>query len=118
MPDASPVAAATGCPTAPYGIKFNAPGTGKRVALTFDDGPGRDTRAILGVLAANRVAAHELDRVVLGGIVRVAREHDDASLVVHVLGPQLADDLGTFAAPPADQNVALGFGGSPLCLSG
>jgi peptidoglycan/xylan/chitin deacetylase (PgdA/CDA1 family) len=34
-----------------------APGRGKTVALTFDDGPGRDTAAILGILARYRVTA-------------------------------------------------------------
>ena len=54
---AAPAGLPAGCPDAPYGIRFNAPGSGKRVALTFDDGPGRDTRQILAVLAANHVTA-------------------------------------------------------------
>ena len=50
-------AAATGCPRAPYGISSVAPGHGKTVALTFDDGPGRDTRRIMAILAADHVTA-------------------------------------------------------------
>lgn len=51
------VSAAASCPAAPYGARFYAPGSGKTVALTFDDGPGRSTAAILGVLARYRVPA-------------------------------------------------------------
>jgi peptidoglycan/xylan/chitin deacetylase (PgdA/CDA1 family) len=50
-------AAAAGCPAAAYGARFYAPGTGKTVALTFDDGPGKSTAAILAVLARYRVPA-------------------------------------------------------------
>ncbi len=50
-------AAITGCPTAPYGVASTAPGAGKTVALTFDDGPGRDTGRIMAVLAAAHVTA-------------------------------------------------------------
>ena len=52
-----PAAAATGCSRAPYGISSVAPGNGKTVALTFDDGPGRDTRQIMAILAADHVTA-------------------------------------------------------------
>jgi len=45
------------CPRASYGAHFYAPGRGKTVALTFDDGPGRSTAAILKVLARYRVPA-------------------------------------------------------------
>jgi len=47
----------TGCPPAPYGARFYAPGRSKTVALTFDDGPGKSTAAILAVLARYRVPA-------------------------------------------------------------
>jgi len=50
-------ARATGCPRAPYGVHFYAPGRSKTVALTFDDGPGRSTAAILAILAHYRVPA-------------------------------------------------------------
>jgi peptidoglycan/xylan/chitin deacetylase (PgdA/CDA1 family) len=48
-----------GCTAAPYGINFYAPpfGSGKTVALTFDDGPGPSTQAIVKVLRAYRVPA-------------------------------------------------------------
>ncbi|MFN2518202.1 MAG: polysaccharide deacetylase family protein [Jatrophihabitantaceae bacterium] len=49
--------AATGCAPVPGGVRFAAPGTGRTVALTFDDGPGRDTGRIMAILAANRVTA-------------------------------------------------------------
>jgi len=47
----------TGCPPASYGAQFYAPGRSKTVALTFDDGPGKSTAAILAVLARYRVPA-------------------------------------------------------------
>jgi peptidoglycan/xylan/chitin deacetylase (PgdA/CDA1 family) len=45
------------CPAAPYGARMYAPGSSKTVALTFDDGPGRSTAAILAILALYRVTA-------------------------------------------------------------
>ena len=52
---------AAGCPPAPEGIQRTAPGTGRTVALTFDDGPGRSTEAILRVLAEKQVRATFFD---------------------------------------------------------
>ncbi|HEV2450516.1 MAG TPA: polysaccharide deacetylase family protein [Streptosporangiaceae bacterium] len=49
--------ASTGCPAAPYGTNSYAPGTGKTVALTFDDGPGASTPGILSILARYGVTA-------------------------------------------------------------
>jgi len=49
--------AATGCSPVSAGVRFAAPGAGRTVALTFDDGPGHDTRRILAILAAYRVPA-------------------------------------------------------------
>ena len=56
---APPTAAAApaGCPAAPYGAHLYAPGKSKTVALTFDDGPGRSTAAILAILARYRIPA-------------------------------------------------------------
>ena len=54
---AAGVAAAAGCRAAPYGARLYAPGSPKTVALTFDDGPGRSTAAILAILARYRVPA-------------------------------------------------------------
>jgi len=48
---------ARSCPRASYGAHSYAPGRGKTVALTFDDGPGRSTAAILKVLKRYRVPA-------------------------------------------------------------
>ncbi len=45
------------CPAAPYGVQTAAPGSGKTVALTFDDGPGPTTTALLNILQNNGVAA-------------------------------------------------------------
>jgi peptidoglycan-N-acetylglucosamine deacetylase len=45
------------CPPAPYGTNSYAPGGGKTVALTFDDGPGASTSAIISILQANHVPA-------------------------------------------------------------
>jgi len=50
-------AAGAGCPAVSYGARFYAPGGPKTVALTFDDGPGRSTAAILAILARYRVPA-------------------------------------------------------------
>jgi peptidoglycan/xylan/chitin deacetylase (PgdA/CDA1 family) len=52
---AAPPAAASppisaGCVGAPHGPNFYAPGSGKTVALTFDDGPGPSTAGIISVL--------------------------------------------------------------------
>jgi peptidoglycan/xylan/chitin deacetylase (PgdA/CDA1 family) len=53
-----PAGAATACPPAGYGIHRFAPAvTAKTVALTFDDGPGRDTGRIMSILATNHVTA-------------------------------------------------------------
>ncbi len=57
---AAPADAATACSAAPYGVRSSAPsvlGAGRTVALTFDDGPGRDTGRMLAILAANHVTA-------------------------------------------------------------
>ena len=48
---------AMGCPSAPYGPNYYAPGTGKTVALTFDDGPGASTAQIISILQAQDVTA-------------------------------------------------------------
>jgi peptidoglycan/xylan/chitin deacetylase (PgdA/CDA1 family) len=48
---------ASRCRRAAYGPKFYAPGSGKTVALTFDDGPGKSTWSILQILRKYRVPA-------------------------------------------------------------
>jgi peptidoglycan/xylan/chitin deacetylase (PgdA/CDA1 family) len=40
----------TSCPAAPYGSNSAAPGSGKTIALTFDDGPGASTASILSII--------------------------------------------------------------------
>jgi peptidoglycan/xylan/chitin deacetylase (PgdA/CDA1 family) len=47
----------TSCPAAPYGAKSTAPGSGKTVALTFDDGPGASTASILSILGSYGIPA-------------------------------------------------------------
>jgi peptidoglycan/xylan/chitin deacetylase (PgdA/CDA1 family) len=47
----------TGCPSAPSGVYSAAPGGGKTVALTFDDGPGKSTAQILSILSSAQVTA-------------------------------------------------------------
>lgn len=51
------VSSAASCPKASYGVHFYAPGSGKTVALTFDDGPGKSTAAILAILEKYKVPA-------------------------------------------------------------
>ena len=53
---AAAVSAVRRCPAASYGAHYYAPGQGKTVALTFDDGPGRTTAAVLRVLPRWRAA--------------------------------------------------------------
>lgn len=48
---------ATRCPAAPHHPLFDAPGAGRTVALTFDDGPGPSTKQILDILVAHHVRA-------------------------------------------------------------
>ena len=57
VPGARAASAVTSCPVAPYGVSRYAPGTGKTVALTFDDGPGLDTGRIVSILEQNKVPA-------------------------------------------------------------
>ncbi len=55
---AVPAAPAAAAPAAaPAGPHYYAPGSGKTVALTFDDGPGPSTQAIINVLRAYHVPA-------------------------------------------------------------
>lgn len=54
---AQPAAAAAACASAPYGVNRAAPGTGRTVALTFDDGPGSDTVRVMSLLSAAHVTA-------------------------------------------------------------
>ena len=57
---ASPGTQTSSCPVPPSGPQFYAPGIpggGKTVALTFDDGPGPSTQAILSILESFDVRA-------------------------------------------------------------
>lgn len=55
----SAVSVSAGCGSAPYGVNYYAPafGSGKTVALTFDDGPGPTTPKIIAVLRKYGVPA-------------------------------------------------------------
>jgi peptidoglycan/xylan/chitin deacetylase (PgdA/CDA1 family) len=48
---AAPAASAATCPPAVRGVHRYAPGSGRTVALTFDDGPGHSTQSILRIPA-------------------------------------------------------------------
>jgi peptidoglycan/xylan/chitin deacetylase (PgdA/CDA1 family) len=50
-------AATAACPPAPFGVHWTAPGAGRTVALTFDDGPGRSTGAVLRTLEGADIGA-------------------------------------------------------------
>ena len=54
---AAAAVASTPCPVASPGVHRNAPGPGRTVALTFDDGPGVTTQAILSILQRYGVTA-------------------------------------------------------------
>ncbi|HET7310661.1 MAG TPA: polysaccharide deacetylase family protein [Mycobacteriales bacterium] len=45
------------CPATTAVVRSRAPGTGKTVALTFDDGPGRSTSSMLTILQRNGIRA-------------------------------------------------------------
>src|SRR5689334_22434521 len=53
----SSAASVSACPSTGYGVHYYAPGSGKTVALTFDDGPGRDTARIMHILQDSHVEA-------------------------------------------------------------
>jgi len=66
LPGATPAAAAgptasAGCPKPVAGTVHSAPGHGRTVALTFDDGPSPWTPKILAVLAKEKVSATFFD---------------------------------------------------------
>jgi peptidoglycan/xylan/chitin deacetylase (PgdA/CDA1 family) len=48
---------ASSCPAVTGAAWHDAPGAGRTIALTFDDGPGPQTRAVLDVLAAEHIHA-------------------------------------------------------------
>jgi peptidoglycan-N-acetylglucosamine deacetylase len=56
-----PPASSVGCPAAARGTVHSAPGHGRTVALTFDDGPSEWTPKILAVLARAKVPATFFD---------------------------------------------------------
>ena len=57
QPPSVGVAATAESPAASNSARLYAPGDSKTVALTFDDGPGKSTAAILAILARYRVPA-------------------------------------------------------------
>jgi peptidoglycan/xylan/chitin deacetylase (PgdA/CDA1 family) len=58
---AGPPAFSAGCPAPAPGVVQRAPGHGRTVALTFDDGPSEWTPKILAVLAREKVRATFFD---------------------------------------------------------
>lgn len=82
-----PRAAVTGaalCPAVGYGVNSSAPGAGKTVALTFDDGPGKTTSAILSILQQYGVPATFFN-IGVNQAVRPALVQQEATLGI-VLG--------------------------------
>jgi len=96
-----------GCPAAPGGPHYYAPGAHKTVALTFDDGPGRSTASIRKVLRRYGVAASFLN---LGdnAAVRPGQVRDEAR-AGYVLGNHTWDhrDLTTMAAAGQGREIDL-----------
>jgi peptidoglycan/xylan/chitin deacetylase (PgdA/CDA1 family) len=81
---ARPLAAAaaaptTVCPPAPYGVQTSAPGSGRTVALTFDDGPGVSTMAILSILQQAGIPATFFN-IGVNSTVRPAEVRSEATL--------------------------------------
>lgn len=56
-PGTGPTGGTPSCPAAGNGIVSKAPGTDRTIALTFDDGPGPQTPAVLDILATQHVHA-------------------------------------------------------------
>ncbi len=90
---------ASACPSVSYGLHRYAPGSGKVVALTFDDGPGRSTARIIRILSDAHVEA---------AFFNIGASEAGAGSVVHVeqrhgftLGDHTWDhqDLTTLDAP-------------------
>lgn len=81
---AQPVAATAStaaCPPAPYGVNRYAPGSGKTVALTFDDGPGKTTMSILSILQRAGTPATFFNLGV-NSVVRPAPVRSEATLAL------------------------------------
>ncbi len=69
---------ASTCPTS-RSVRHTAPGDGRTVALTFDDGPGRTTDQILAILKAHHVVAtfFNIGEQMDGERSTLRREYDD-----------------------------------------
>lgn len=78
---AAAAAPAAGCPPAPYGVKRYAPGSGKTVALTFDDGPGNSTMSILSILQRAGTPATFFN-IGVNSAVRPAQVRSEATLAL------------------------------------
>jgi peptidoglycan/xylan/chitin deacetylase (PgdA/CDA1 family) len=70
--------AATSCPAVGSGVNHSAPGSGKTVALTFDDGPGVSTAAIEQILQNAGVTATFFN-IGINQTVRPALVQDEAA---------------------------------------
>jgi peptidoglycan/xylan/chitin deacetylase (PgdA/CDA1 family) len=114
--------AATSCPPVGYGVNRSAPGTGKTVALTFDDGPGASTAAILQILRNERVTATFFN-IGVNQAVRPSLVQDEAAqgflLGNHTWGhPDMATLSSAAQAQEMDQATAqqISLVGSAPCF--
>jgi peptidoglycan/xylan/chitin deacetylase (PgdA/CDA1 family) len=117
-----PAQAATSCPPTGYGVNHFAPGAGKTVALTFDDGPGTSTAAILQVLQNQGVPATFFN-IGVNQTVRPTLVRREAAQG-YLLGnhtwshPNLTTESASAQASEMDQTTReqTGLVGSPPCF--
>jgi peptidoglycan-N-acetylglucosamine deacetylase len=95
----------TSCPAAPYGAKSAAPGTGKTVALTFDDGPGASTASILSILGSYGIPATFFN-IGQNMAARPALVRQEASMG-YVLGNHTWDHPNMTTLPAAAQGTEM-----------
>lgn len=121
-PQITAAGSAAACPSAPYGVKSYAPGSGKTVALTFDDGPGKTTMALLSILERAGTPATFFN-IGLNSALRPAPVRAEATLSL-VLGnhtwdhPQMPTLSTSAQASEMDKATAeqLALVGRPPCL--
>jgi peptidoglycan/xylan/chitin deacetylase (PgdA/CDA1 family) len=114
--------AATSCPAVGYGVNRSAPGTGKTVALTFDDGPGASTAAIVQILRDEGITATFFN-IGINQTVRGALVQQEASQGL-LLGnhtwshPDMATQTSAVQADEMDKTTAeqISLVGSPPCF--
>jgi peptidoglycan/xylan/chitin deacetylase (PgdA/CDA1 family) len=115
-------AATASCPAVGYGVNHAAPGPGKTVALTFDDGPGVSTAAIEQVLRNAGVTATFFN-IGINQTVRPALVQDEAArgflLGNHTWShPDMSTSSAADQASEMDRTTAeqISLVGSPPCF--